>query len=76
VKVLIHLARSGSSHVEVWCGAPLENVQGMANFYALATCRVCRGLALAEADASVREYRRQRSIRLNVVASSGPGDET
>lgn len=62
---VVHLERSGLSYVEVWCRAPLEKVEGMANFYAAATCRECRTLALADAHRSVQEYRRQRSIRLN-----------
>ena len=62
---LVHLARSGSSDVEVWCGMPLEKVEGMTNHYAFARCRECRSLALADAHRSVQEYRRQRSQRLN-----------
>lgn len=69
-KPVIHLERSsggvpGTFVGVTWCGVSMSEVVGMANWYAYATCRECRRLALAEANASVREYRRQRSLRRN-----------
>ena len=60
---VVHLERAETG--SVWCGVSMEEVRGMTNVYGFARCVICRRLALADAHASVQQYRRQRSLRRN-----------